>query len=234
MHAHRRVVLTRTPDDNAALRRALGPTAAEVLEQPCFALERVACAPAVREALVSGAYDGAVFVSRNAVEGLFADGPLPAPAHVLALGPSTAACLATHGWAARVPSRSRAEDAARELDALLPGVRRVLYVRGVEGLCVLQDALRGRGVEVDEVIVYRTVEAPLPPLPPHEGRTLVVLASPAAARHWQRQHPALDAEHLAIGLTTAAALREAGREVHVAAESSTEGLAAAIRDWVAA
>jgi uroporphyrinogen III methyltransferase/synthase len=76
------------------------------------------------------------------------------------VGTATGAALARYGYqAAFVPSRSTAACLAAELP-LGPGDR-ILVLRGQLATDALAGALRVRGAEVEDVVAYRTVEAPM-------------------------------------------------------------------------
>src|SRR2546428_13891358 len=86
-------------------------------------------------------------------------GSLPAARRWAGSGRGTAAALLAEGvddpW---VPSRYLGETAGTELPAS-PG-QRVLRICGETASPVATVRLRGRGIAVDEVVAYRTVEAP--------------------------------------------------------------------------
>jgi uroporphyrinogen-III synthase len=225
------VVLTRSPEDNARLRALAAGLDVEWVERTCLAYEQVPAAPEVIDDLRAGRYDGAVFPSRRAVEGLFASGPLPAPSNVVAVGPSTREALGLHGWVdVSMPHEASAAAVVEELDALLPGARHVLYVRGETATDDIQAALRARSTRVTEAVVYRSRPLPVEPLPDDNAPTLVVVASPESARAWLAADATTHA-FLAIGKSTAAAIRAARQTACVAPEATAEGLAKAVRAW---
>lgn len=239
MRAARRLVLTREPADNARLRDAVRDYDVEVVDYPCIRIETLPMSPEIRTRVQEGAYAGAVFASRNGVERLFEQtGPVPPPAHVVAIGVSTAEALARHGWRVTgIPSESRAEVAALELDQLLhaAGSAPILVIRGAEGSHLLTGALRMSGRDVDETVVYRTIDPLEGPLPLDARPTLVVFASPTAVRHFAAQQPEARRqpgfEALCIGPTTARAARGAGFVVRTARAPSTAALAESVREW---
>jgi uroporphyrinogen-III synthase len=234
VYARRRVVLTRSPEDNARIRSLAGDLDVEWVERTCIAYEPVPVLPMVIDELLAGRFDAAIFPSRRAVEGLFASGPLPAPVRVVTIGPSTREALESNGWRnVLTPREARASAVVEELDALLPDARNVLYVRGETATDEIQDALRSRRVRVTEAVVYRSRPLPAAPLPDADVPTLVVLASPESARAWLAVDE-MSREYLAIGPSTATALRALGRDPHVAVEASARGLAEAVRGWVVA
>jgi uroporphyrinogen III methyltransferase/synthase len=237
VRAARRLVLTREPADNDRLREAVKDLGVEITDYPCIRVETLPAPAGLLSRVRAGAFAGAVFASRNGVESLFAQlGAAPAPADVVAIGTSTAEALLRHGWAVTgLPSETRAEVAALELDALLRSPGRVLVVRGAEGSHLLTGALRLSGREVEETVVYRTVDPIEAPLRLDERPTLVVFASPTAIRHFSahqhdaRKHPGFEA--LCIGPTTARAARGAGLTLRTARAASVAALAEAVREW---
>jgi hydroxymethylbilane synthase len=116
-----------------------------------------------------------------------------------------------------------------------PG-QRVLLVRGSLAGEQLPDTLRGRGALVDQVVAYRTLEAPETSRAPllaalADGRPdAVIFASPSAVRGLLALAPpddhaaVLSLPAICIGSTTAAAAREAG--FTIIARSSTQDSAA--------
>ncbi len=232
MYTRRRVVLTRSPEDNARIQALACDLDVEWVERTCIGYTFVPVAPAVLDDLRAGRFDAAIFPSRRAVEGLFQAGPLPAPARVVAIGPATRDALISHGWReVMTPNEARAASVVDELDTLLPGARHVLYVRGEAATHEIQTALRARrGIGITELVVYRSQPATIAPLPDDDAATLVVLASPETARTWLASD-ASHREYLAIGSSTAAAVRDAGRISRVADEATAEGLAASVRAW---
>lgn len=233
MPADRRVVLTRSAEDNARLRERLEGVGAELVDYPCITVERAPVDPEIAGRVRTGSYAGAVFVSRNAVRHFFAQVEGPAPQDVVAIGRGTAEVLAATGWpATAVPSEFNAEAAAAELSALLPHPGRTLHVRGDIGGDVLPRALRAAGRAVDEAVVYRTRECAEAALPDDPRPTLVVFASPSAVRGFRARNPALRPAALAIGPTTARAAQAEDFAVTLAPEASVESLAEAIGRWV--
>lgn len=233
MRAPRRVVLTRTPEDNAVLRRLLDGLEAELVDHPCIAVEPLPVDRAIAGRLASAHYTTLVFPSRNAVDALLSQVEAAPPSQVIAIGPATAEALSRRGWPVTgMPSEARAEVFVRESASLLPKRGAVLHVRGDQGLPIIPDGLRAAGWELDEVVVYRTVDPRPAPLPADARPTLVVFASPSAVRHFAaRESFASSMEALAIGRTTEAALHERGWPARVASSTEPEAIAAAVRAW---
>jgi len=194
-------------------------------------------------------YDWVLFTSASGVSMFFARrraeeiaGSLPAAARWAAIGPGTAAALLAEGvddpW---VPSRYLGETAGNELPAS-PG-QRVLRICGETASPVATVRLRGRGILVDEVVAYRTVEAPpeSDSLLRHawsEGIDAVVFTSASTVRGFARlaQRVRIDDAIggvliVAIGPVTADAVREMGWQVDaVAPQHSVDGIIQAIEE----
>jgi uroporphyrinogen-III synthase len=227
------VVLTRTPEDNARLRAALGDLPAEIVDFPCVAIETVPLRPETISLVGARHYSAVAFVSRNAVESFFSFVAPPPPAEIVAIGLSTAQALRDHGWPnAAVPTVPNIEQAVRELAQLFHGSGPVLYVRGDLGEDTLPHALRAAGRTVDVVVVYRTTDARPGKLPAALHPTLITFASPSAVRNFAAGNAVAGQPALAIGETTAGAAREAGFRVQVAPTADVAGMAQAIRGWV--
>ena len=108
-------------------------------------------------------YDWVVVTSANGaaatLDALGRAGTEPSGAKWAAVGPATAAILATRGVPVTfTPIRSSGEGLAAELD-VRPG-QRILLPRADIADGSLPERLRARGAVVDEVVAYRTVESP--------------------------------------------------------------------------
>lgn len=234
MRANRRVVLTRSPEDNAAMRSALGRVDAELVELPVLTTERLPIDPEIRQRLERGEYRTIVFVSRSGVEHLLAQVDARPPETVLAIGPGTEQMLVRRGWpVAGRPSESQARVFATEVERLVPRDGRVLYVRAEGGRTEATTALRHGGWLLDEAPVYRTRPLPQQRLSEDWRPTLVVFASPSAAEYFHARQPAgLQFEVLAIGPSTAEACEQIGWPTRQADDATVDALARAVRDWV--
>jgi len=159
----RAVVVTRARGQANELTARLAALGAAVVELPTIAL-----VPLEFDLPDLAAYGWVVFTSANGVDAFFArglhaagrDARAFAGARVAAIGPGTAATLATRGITADlVPDRYVAESL---LDAFPPPARpgeRVLLARAEQARDVLPDGLGARGYAVDVLPVYRTVAA---------------------------------------------------------------------------
>lgn len=164
-------------------------------------------------------YDAVAFTSANAVDFFFLRcrkllaGKPVCPRVLAAVGRATSKALAVHGWACTVlPEDARSAGLARVLR--VPRGSRVLIPRAERGLDTLPRMLRKKGAVVDVPAAYRT-------LPDPEGlralkRALalgadaVTFASPSAAVLAVPSLKVSGAAAIAIGPTTASALRAKG------------------------
>ncbi len=161
----RRVVVTRAREQASTLVARLETLGASVLEVPTIAIE----APSeVEQAALAAAvehlagYDWVGFTSANAVERVMAlvrDARAFGSALVAAVGPGTAAALASAGIAADlVPARNLAEGL---VDAFPAGPGRVLLPQAAAARPALAEGLRSKGWVVDTAVAYRTRPARL-------------------------------------------------------------------------
>jgi hydroxymethylbilane synthase len=226
-----RVMVTRPLEQAGAFSAALREAGAEVVLCPLIAIEALPV-PEDLIALLPG-YDWIVFTSANGVERFFevlSGSPAPAAVKVAAIGPETAARLASYGAHAHlVPERFVAEDLADSLgEAAAPGSR-VLLARARGSRDLLVERLRARGFEVDVVELYRAV--PPPNVSARLRRLLdagvdvITLTSSSSARHLVealggRALPA-GVQVACIGPITAASARELGLPVAIIAEEYT-------------
>lgn len=230
-------VLTRDAADVGPYAAALAPLGLEVVAMPVTTIVAPADPGALRRALIAGPFDGVVVTSRRVAAALAeAAGacgvPLPA---VWAVGEATRAALAGAGIAARciVGVRDGAE-LGRALVAAGPR-QRALVPRAEDGREELVATLRAAGWDVAEVIAYRTVA--IAATDPARARGAALLATGEAAVccvFAPSQVAALGGAvsaatgWVAIGETTAAALRAAGAgRVAVADAPTPEGIAKA-------
>jgi uroporphyrinogen III methyltransferase/synthase len=251
-----RVLVTRAREQAGPWLIELRALGAVPVELPCVAIVPAADMAPLRRALAAAsAYDGVIFTSANAVTAVarelaaagasFAALPLAlATARVCAVGPATAALLASLGRPPHLlPARHHAHGLLAVLAADSLAGRRFLLPRAEQGRELLAEGLAAAGARVDAVVAYRTLcpdPADLPSLAiARAGRfDVATFASPSAVSNFlslvgeETGRKVLGAALVvAIGGTTATALRERGLRVDgMAREQSTRGLTAAIAE----
>lgn len=179
-------------------------------------------------------YDAVIAASANAVP-CVVDALRARALPVFVIGAATAEAFAAHGIVATTPGRADATGVAEAVLARAP--RRVLWPRAQDGRDDGIELLRAAGVHVDAPIAYRSVpRAPDDPalaaglaILPRAAVVCVYAPSQAAALHALAPLPTLTALIVAIGETTAAALRALGANVAaVAASPDADAMAMAI------
>src|SRR6059036_313726 len=162
----RRIVVTRPRAQAGALADRLEAEGAEVIPFPTIAIAPPSDpAPLERAVAAAGGYDWIVFTSANGVEAFFArfaaarrDVRELASVRLAAIGPETAAQLERRLLRVAVTAEDyRAEGLLAALAGEEMRGRRVLLPRAAGARPVLPEALRARGAQVDEVIVYRAL-----------------------------------------------------------------------------
>ncbi|HVP38710.1 MAG TPA: uroporphyrinogen-III synthase [Candidatus Saccharimonadales bacterium] len=247
--APRRVLFTRAPRPGGPEERVLAAAGCAALSVPVLRFEPggelARLGPRLREA---PPLDLVLVTSRHAAEALarVLRGLSPAARpRCAAVGDATARPLREAGVEVDVPpasDRSRTGAAALAAHVLkrLANGSRVLFARGNLSLEVLPGALRARGVEVEELEVYRTTAAApevagvLEAL--EQGRVAAaVFTSPSGVEALHSLVPAeawdrlMELPAVAPGDATAGALLEAGaRRIERAAEAGEGGIAAAL------
>jgi len=151
----RRIVVTRARAQAGALADLLEARGAEVIPFPTIAIAPPSDpAPLERAVAAAGGYDWIVFTSANGVEAFFARFAV----RLAAIGPETAAQLERRLLRVAVTAEDyRAEGLLAALAGEEMRGRRVLLPRAAGARPVLPEALRARGAQVDEVIVYRAL-----------------------------------------------------------------------------
>ncbi|HEY1812950.1 MAG TPA: uroporphyrinogen-III synthase [Kofleriaceae bacterium] len=232
-----RAVLTR--DDVAAYAAALASLGLDAVAMP---VTRTAPPPdpgALAKALADE-YDAIVVASRRAADAIAAAGT--PHGEVWAVGPATLRALADAGIGATYPSEARdGESLARAIVASAAGRgvigqtqpmagKRVLLPRSEGGRAEAAEVLRAAGADVVEVIAYRTIAAgPVDVDVLRECAVCVVFApSQVAALAPIVRLADLLARFVAIGETTASALRAVGVRPAVAEAPTPEGIARAV------
>jgi uroporphyrinogen III methyltransferase/synthase len=163
------VVVTRSREQASALSERLAAAGANVVEFPTIAIEPRPLSDEMQQAvkkLAEGAFAWVVFTSANGVTCFFErlaelgrDSRTFAGAKVCAIGPATAAALASHGITADVlPKRFVAESVLEALFAHgLTAGQAVLIPRAAKARDVLPRTLAERGVDACVLPVYDTV-----------------------------------------------------------------------------
>ncbi|PYY36553.1 uroporphyrinogen-III synthase [Curtobacterium sp. MCBD17_030] len=154
---------------------------------------------------------------------------LPSGVRVAAVGEATARVARSAGWTVDlVPADHSAAGLVRALPA---DARLVLHPRSDLVAPTLVDGLRARGIDVSEVVAYRTVGTGDAPIPADPAPDVVLVTSGSVAREVVRRLTPLSPRTriACIGPGTAAETRDAGLPVHVvAAERSAEALLDAV------
>ena len=237
--AGRRVIITRPRTKSGGAAAALRRRGARVIFAPLIKTVPPRSWNALDRAILHLCrYDAVAFTSVNAVHFFFLRcrkllaGKPVSPRILAAVGHATAKAVAANGWRCSViPEDARAAGLARILR--VPRSARVLIPRAERGLDALPRSLRAAGARVTVVTAYRT-------LPDVEGlRSLrralalgadaVTFASGSAASVGARDTALSGAAAVAIGPTTAAALRSHGlHPAAIAKRPDPESLARAV------
>ncbi|MBF4603224.1 uroporphyrinogen-III synthase [Curtobacterium sp. VKM Ac-2884] len=140
---------------------------------------------------------------------------LPSGVRVAVVGEPTARAARAAGWVVDlVPEQA---SAAALVDALPDTDGTVLFPRSEIAAPTLVDGLRARGIDVDDVVAYRTVGTGDEPITLDAAPDAVLVTSGSVAREIARRMTPLDPRTLVacIGPGTAADARAAGLPVHV-------------------
>jgi len=242
-----RIALTGPSGRNEELAAAIAAEGGIALVHPLIAYDRVGASPETDAALGRMArYDWLVFTSATAVEffhqlpGVAGATSLPGLA---AVGPATAqAVRAMLGPPALVSAAQTGEGLAAELLAAGAAERVLLPASDIASPRLARE-LRGAGVAVDSLTVYRTVAAPgASGLVDAIGAGIVdviLLASPSAARALADAVSRADGGRelvppvICIGPSTGEESVRLGLEVAaVAARHDRAGLLHALLDWI--
>lgn len=237
------VAVTRATQPRDELVRRLRKAGAKVLRWPALEI----ClpehpAPLDRALDDIETYDWLVFTSAVAVHAI-AERRSTAPRRpkIAAVGRATAAAVKSAGWHVELLPRRASAAALADLIVSATTASRILFPASASALPTLAERLRQAGHQVDQVCCYEVRAPSRPPwtasIPPVDA---VTFASPSAVTGVRNAlgtatWPALmsKAKAVAIGPTTAEALRAAGVEPACVARSSTmAGLAAAVVETV--
>jgi uroporphyrinogen III methyltransferase/synthase len=166
MRPHPRLLVTRPRGQSERLCGRLREIGIEPVEVPAVAIEPPDSYEELDRAIAGlDRFDWVLVTSQNAVGAMFerlavvaAGRPSPR-LHWAAIGPGTAEALRLRGvnnvW---IPSRYLSEVVGAELPAVAGD--RVLRIRSEVASTAPAELLRARGIEVDEVVAYRIIEAP--------------------------------------------------------------------------
>lgn len=157
--SRRTVLVTRPPQQAAALAQAIQAAGGSAFVFPALDIEAVPTAALSQPLAHLAEADSVIFISPNAVlYGMAAMGKLPPSAQCFAVGPGTARALAGYGVSRVVTPDGQDSEALLALPHLheMAG-KRVVIVRGVGGRAVLADTLRQRGATVHYLECYRRV-----------------------------------------------------------------------------
>lgn len=245
------VVVTRAASQSDALVEPLEELGATVIAFPVIETvdpEDWGPADAAIDALDS--YDWVVLTSTNAVERFLARMALRGRTatelrccKVAVVGMATARALEAVGIRADlVPTEYRAEGLVEAFERMKTTGVRVLIPRALKGRDILPQALRDAGCRADVVPVYRTVRAQVVPEVLHRLHAcdvdVVTFTSPSTFANFLGivRDAGLDVDRVmscimsaSIGPVTSTAIRRAGYDVPIEAQTSTvDGLVDAI------
>ncbi len=237
----KRIVVTRSLEQQGMLAGALAELGAEVLSLPSIAFAPPEDGGPLARALADlGRYTWVVLTSANGVD-FFLDAMKAARldarglggARLACIGPATARRLEERGLLADlVPERYVAEGMVEALLAGGVAGARILLPRAAAARDVLPDALAAAGAAVDVVPVYQTVEPPADPgvLARIAGgeADLATFTSASTVEHFRRRfsddqwsNVCSKIEAACIGPITTAAARRAGLRVTIEADPFT-------------
>jgi uroporphyrinogen-III synthase len=248
--AGKRILVTRAPGQAQELIVALEKLGAEVSLLPMLSFAPPYEWQQLDEQLRRlDFFDAILFLSKNAVHyicgrcaqlGIGCE-MVQANHFIAAVGPATSQALEEKGIRANyVAQKGTGESLARELKQSLAG-RRVLLPRSDRGDQRLANAMHDIGAKVTEVIAYRTIEPAAidSDILLRIGRSevdAVVFASPSAVLNFaavmgEAEISTMSARvsFVAIGPTTANAIRDSGARVEIEAEEpSSSGIVKAL------
>lgn len=165
-----------------------------------------------RKQLMSKHIDAWIFTSRNGVKGMqlmqLQKYDIPTPQYVFAVGQKTAGALKKIGLKAQIPVDSRN---AKGLGARIAGyhdIRMAVHFTGNRHRPELKEVLQNAGIELIELIVYRTETEPAS-VSDAQARA-IVFYSPSAVETYVSENSLDNMTCFAIGPTTAGSLRENG------------------------
>ncbi len=160
------------------------------------------------------------FYSSRAVEFGLSEHRPPSATRLAAIGPGTAEALREHGLEPDFTGTGNPEETAAAFAGVAAGDR-VFFPRARQSRLSIQTALVGRITVLDAVCYDNVVNPPEGPILADTYVYTSPLNVAAYLDHWEMQG---DARVVAIGPSTAAALRERGIEPLVAGEPTEEAL----------
>lgn len=235
--AGRAVVVTRPLTKSGGVAAALIGHGATVIRAPLIMIVPPKSFRALDRAIKTlSRYDAVAFTSVNAVDSFFLRckkilGGVPcSPRVISAVGRSTANAVSRYGWRCSViPEDARAAGLARVLR--VPRGSNVLIPSAERGLDTLPKSLRKAGARVTVATAYRTVADDTGRRALRRalvnGADAVLFASPSAAALGAADCCLAGAAAVAIGPTTAAALRARGLSPFVSKRPDPESFARA-------
>jgi uroporphyrinogen III methyltransferase/synthase len=241
--AGKRIVVTRAPEQSRELSEALTKLGSEVLSLPTVCFGPADDWTSLDRALRAiSQFDWLLFTSQNAVRffcqrlravGISPDKLASSGLRIGAVGPATAQAVEHEGMRVEYTAKDHSgEGLVDELGAELHG-RKVLLPRSDRADDRLPKALRNAGAIVTEAVAYRTMQsATLDPntLAKLRGAEVdaIIFASPSAfynlrdgLKTGEVAELSSRVQFVAIGPTTARALRESGVTVGLESEEST-------------
>ena len=160
-----RILVTRAREQASAFSEMIEAAGGEALEAPTIMIDSQEDTPELSEAVkAAGNYDWIIFTSVNGVHGFFnamtknkQDIRSLGNAKICAIGPKTKEALENKGLLVEaMPEKFVAESVIECLKPLLNAGERILLPRSDLARTVLVDVLKEMGMEVDEVIAYKT------------------------------------------------------------------------------
>jgi uroporphyrinogen-III synthase len=205
------VVLTREPEDNAPLKSRLEARGLQVVEIPCSATRLL------NPGKIPEGMDAFVFTSKRGVNGFFrlegameALRAVPKPL-ICSVGKATAGLLGRMGIKAdAVADPPNGQVLAGMITERLKPGSRLLMIRGNLRASEIDDMLAGAGFKLIPFTVYENVEPDIQAMEPFPVSSVLV-AAPSAGRRLLSANPWMrNAPFVAIGGTTASAMRALG------------------------
>ena len=247
----RRVLVTRSREQAGVLSEKIEELGGEAFEFPTIRIEPPVCYEPLDAAITkAGSFDWIIFTSVNGVRFFFermrhlkADIRSLGKARVCAIGPKTAEMLEEKGIIVEmIPEKFCAESIIEKMGEKLKPGQKALLPRADLARPLLATSLRGLGVEVEEVVAYRTAftadkENILPEMLKAEEIDAVAFTSSSTVRNFvaflgeEERKRLKDLTIACIGPVTAQTAESLGLKVDVTAANYTiDGLVEALAD----